>query len=163
MNAVGMGGLAAGPDAQLTGDLAELAEHVLPLAHPQVVEVLAAAQPAELIAGQFLLPRPQVVPQLDEGDEVAARCLVDGEAAVQLVGSLTVFGRAFRGSWMLSAAAMTITSRTQPCRSASTTIRAMRGSIGRRASCRPIFVNRRSVTAPAVAAGCNAPSSSSSR
>ena len=58
VNVVGMGRLAAGADAQLTGDLAELAEHILPLAHPKVVEVLAATQPPELIAGQFLLPRP---------------------------------------------------------------------------------------------------------
>ena len=48
---------------------------------------------------------------------------------------------------MLSAAAITITSRTQPWRSASSTIRPSRGSIGRRASCRPTLVSRRSVTA----------------
>ena len=89
-----MARLVAGADAELTGDLAELAEHVLPLAHPQVVEVLAATQPPELVAGQFLLPRPQVVPQLDEGEEVAACCLVDGEPAMHLIGSLAMFGGA---------------------------------------------------------------------
>ena len=79
--------LAAGADAQLAGDLAELAEQVLPLAHPQVVEVLAAAQLAELVAAQLLLPLAQVVPQLDEA--MKSKSLpVDGEAAVHLVGRL---------------------------------------------------------------------------
>ena len=94
VNAVGMARLAAGTDTQLTGDLAELAEHVVPLAHPKVVEVLATTQPPELIAAQFVLARPQVIPQLDERDEVAACRLVDGESTVHLVGSLAVFGRA---------------------------------------------------------------------
>ena len=43
---------------------------------------------------------------------------------------------------MDSAAAMTRISRAQPCWSASMIIRAMRGSTGRRAICRPVSVSR---------------------
>ena len=47
-----------------------------------------------------------------------------------------------RGSWIDSAAASTSTSPTTPCRSASSTMRARRGSAGIRASRRPILVRR---------------------
>ena len=47
-----------------------------------------------------------------------------------------------RGSWIDSAAAMTSTSRTQPLRSASTTIRPSRGSIGSWDRVRPSGVSR---------------------
>ena len=39
--------LVAGADAEVAGGLAQLAEEVLPLPHPEVVEELGAAQPAE--------------------------------------------------------------------------------------------------------------------
>ncbi len=39
--------------AQVSADELELGVQILPFAHPQVVEVLVAAQPAELVAGQF--------------------------------------------------------------------------------------------------------------
>ena len=48
-----------------------------------------------------------------------------------------------RTSWIDSADAITSTSRTHPNRSASITIRPSRGSIGRRASRRPILVSER--------------------
>ena len=53
-----------------------------------------------------------------------------------------------RGSWIDSAAATTSTSRRQPSRSASRIIRPSRGSIGSRASRRPIVVSRLRVRAP---------------
>lgn len=63
-----------------------------------------------------------------------------------------------RGSWMESAAAITITSRTTPSRSASITIRAIRGSTGSWASFRPSGVSRLRWS---FSAGSRAPSSCS--
>ena len=67
-----------------------------------------------------------------------------------------------RGSWIESAAVITSTSRRQPSRSASRIIRAIRGSIGSRASLRPIAGEPRTVTASCPQPGRSAPSSSSS-
>ena len=67
-----------------------------------------------------------------------------------------------RGSWMESAAVITSTSRRQPRRSASRIIRARRGSIGSRASLRPMPVRRGGAPVFAEEAGTSAPSSSSS-
>ncbi|CAB4823577.1 unannotated protein [freshwater metagenome] len=78
-------------DTQLAGDLAQLAEQIVPLAHAQVVEVFATAQLAELAAVQRLLLFAQVVPQLHKRQEVAAGNL---EAAVQFVGCNAMFGGA---------------------------------------------------------------------
>ncbi len=61
-----------------------------------------------------------------------------------------------RGSWMESAAAITITSRTQPFLSASSTIRASLGSTGSWASWRPSGVRRLRWS---FSAGSRAPSS----
>ena len=61
----------------------QLAVQVLPLAHPQVVEVLGAAQPPELVRRQRPLPLAQVVPQGHDRQQVGARHV---EPAVQLVG-----------------------------------------------------------------------------
>src|SRR5579859_1909293 len=65
----GPGALRAGGDADLLGCLAKLAVYVLPFAHPQVVQVLAAAQPPERRSGQLTLPVAQVVPQNEKGQE----------------------------------------------------------------------------------------------
>ena len=83
VHTVGVAGISAAAHTQLTGHLAQLAEQVLPLADAQVVQVLVAAQPPELVARQRLLLLAQVGPQTQEGDEVARR--VD-EARVLLVG-----------------------------------------------------------------------------
>lgn len=61
-----------------------------------------------------------------------------------------------RGSWMDRAAAMTMTSRTQLFLSASTTMRASRGSTGSWESWRPIGVSR---FLWSFSAGSRAPSS----
>ena len=74
-----------GRDAEVAGDLAELAEQVLPLADPQVVEVLGPAQLAELVGRQLPLLGPQVVPQGDDRQQVRAG---DVEPAVGSVGLL---------------------------------------------------------------------------
>ena len=49
------------------GDLAELAVHVLPLADPQVVEVLGLAHLAELARAAGLLLLAEVAPQVEVG------------------------------------------------------------------------------------------------
>ncbi|MNH06204.1 hypothetical protein D3C79_655650 [compost metagenome] len=72
-------------EAQLFHRLAQLEVDVLPLAHPQVGEKLLLAQAAERVAAQQVLLLFQVVPQVDEGEEVGLLIL---EAAVLLVGGL---------------------------------------------------------------------------
>ena len=67
-----------------SGDLAQLGLEVLPLAHPQVVEVLLAAHPPEGARAHLLLLRPQVAPEVQPGQEVRAWV---AEARVQLVGA----------------------------------------------------------------------------
>ena len=118
------------------GGLSQLAVQVLPLADPQVVEVLALAHPAERAAGQLALLLLQVAPEVEQRDEVG---VLVGEAGVRCVGLLPLRPAAARaGPGCDSAATMTSTSRRQPCRSASRTIRASRGSIGSAASLRPV-------------------------
>ena len=56
--------------AEGTGHLAQLRVQVLPLAYPQVVEVLGAAQLAKLVGGQGFLLFGQVPPQVEVGQEV---------------------------------------------------------------------------------------------
>ena len=93
----GRGGLARmgrEVDAERADDLAQLAVQVLPLAHSQVVQELAAAQLAELARAQLLLPFAQVVPQPDVREEVG---VVGGEPAVGLVGGLLGVGGALAG------------------------------------------------------------------
>ena len=115
-------------DAQVAGGLAELAVHVLPLADPQVVQVLAAAHPAERRRGQLALLVAQVVPQRHEGQEVRARL---GEPGVLGVGRVprvggplarVLDGQRRRDDQHLAA---------QPCWPASRIIRPSRGSSGR--------------------------------
>ena len=56
--------------AEVTHQLPQLATQVLPLAHPQVVEVLRPAHPPELVAGHALLLVAQVAPQGEVPEEV---------------------------------------------------------------------------------------------
>ncbi len=75
--------------ALLAGDRAQLAVQVLPFAHPQVVQELALAHPAELVRRQRLLLLAEVAPQLEVGGEVGGWV---GEAGVHRVGGLLLVG-----------------------------------------------------------------------
>ncbi|MCY1216637.1 hypothetical protein D9M72_285190 [compost metagenome] len=79
-------------DAQRAGELAQLGEEVLPFPHPQVVDVLGAAEPAEGRGGQFLLLLLEVVPEVQETGEV--RVLVP-EPRMLFRGELLLVGRSF--------------------------------------------------------------------
>ena len=68
----------------------ELAVEVLPLAHAQVVEVLGLAHAAERAARELALLLLEVVPEVEQGEEVARR--VD-EAGVEAVGLLAPLER----------------------------------------------------------------------
>ena len=83
----------------------------------------------------------EVAPEVEEGEEVRA---VVGEArrAWRRPPARCSAGRS-RGSWIDSAAAMTSTSRRQPVRSASSTMRPRRGSTGSGDSARPTAVSVR--------------------
>ena len=83
MDLLAVGGGAVDLHADALGGLAQLLDKVLPLADPQVVQVLGQAAPPELVAGELALELAQVPPQVQVGDEV--RVFV-GEAGVQLVG-----------------------------------------------------------------------------
>ena len=61
---------AAGVDAHLPRDLAQLGVEVLPLPDPQEVQVLPPAQLAELGGRELVLLLLQVLPQQPEGEEV---------------------------------------------------------------------------------------------
>ena len=87
VHAIRMAGLDPSADAQVAGDLAELAEQILPLTHTQVMEKLGAAQPSELVPRQRPLLLAEVVPQGDDRQQVAAR---DVEATVQGIGGLAL-------------------------------------------------------------------------
>ena len=58
---------------EVLADLLELGVQVLPFPHPQEVQVLVVAEPAELVGGQLTTFGLQVPPQPDDGDDVAAR------------------------------------------------------------------------------------------
>ena len=51
----------------------KLAEDILPLSHPEVIEVLAAAEASKLVAAEFFLLLAQIVPEVQDGEEVAGR------------------------------------------------------------------------------------------
>src|SRR5690606_34451172 len=70
MHELRLGRLAVDLDARVARRLAELRDEVLPLAHAQVVQELAAAALAELIARQRTLLLAQVAPQVEVGGEV---------------------------------------------------------------------------------------------
>ena len=64
----------------------ELPVHVEPFPNAHIVQVLAAAQAPERARTELGLLLPQVVPQVQQGEEVAGRI---GEAGVEAVGLLT--------------------------------------------------------------------------
>ena len=80
---VGLGGRVVAVEPEVGGHAPQLRVHVLPLAHPEVVEVLAAAQAPELVGGQRPLLLAQVAPQVQVGEEVRRGV---GEAGVEGVG-----------------------------------------------------------------------------
>lgn len=124
--------------AKLFHHLAQLGVDVLPLAHAQIVKKIDPALAAELIRRQRLLLLAEVVPQIDEGEEIG---LFIVEAAMFFVRGLLFVHRPLARVWIDSAEVMIIASRTQPCFCASSTIRARRGSTGSWLSWRPIGVS----------------------
>jgi hypothetical protein len=117
--------------------------HVGPLAHADVVEELAAAQASEGAGAEVALLLLQVVPEVEEGEEVARRI---GEARVRSACSRAAGSSAdgrSRTSWIDSPATIASTSGSTSRRRASMSMRAKRGSIGRRAISRPREVPRR--------------------
>ena len=78
-------------DSQRAGHLAQLADDVAPLAPPQVVKKLRAAQAPERRARQVACLHRQVAPQVQVGDEVRMRVR---QARVRGVGRALVLGRA---------------------------------------------------------------------
>ena len=76
--------------AKLFHHLAQLGVDVLPLAHAQIVKKIDPALAAELIRRQRLLLLAEVVPQIDEGEEIR---LFIVKAAVLLVGGLLLIHR----------------------------------------------------------------------
>ena len=81
-------------EAHLLADLAQLGLEVLPLAHPQVVEVLALAHPPEGARAELLLLLLDVAPQVQPGEEVG---LLGVEAGVLLVGLGALLGGSLAG------------------------------------------------------------------
>ena len=117
----------------------ELPVHVLPLAHAQVVEVLGLAQPPERAAAELALLLLEVVPEVEQGEEVARRV---GEAGVQLVGLRRASRAAARADPGSSARRRSRAPRAStPCCFDSISMRAKRGSIGSRESSRPTSVS----------------------
>jgi hypothetical protein len=78
---VDAGGTFAQPDVAERAD--DLAVEVLPLAHAEVIEELGATHPAERGAAASAAGLVEVIPQLQEREEVARRV---GEAGVRLIG-----------------------------------------------------------------------------
>ena len=138
VDAVGVGARLADLQAERLGELPELPVDVLPLPHPQVVEVLGLAQPPERARAELPLLRLEVVPEVEQAEEVARRV---GEAGVLLVGLGAALSGRSRGSWMVSPATIAITSRLVPWVFDSITIRPKRGSMGSFASCWPTRVS----------------------
>src|SRR5690606_10462798 len=92
LNAVRVDRAVAEREAEGFRQLAELADEVLPLANPQTVEVLVLAQAPECAGTEFLLLVLQIVPEVEQREEVARR--ID-EAGMLLVGLGPAFERAF--------------------------------------------------------------------
>ena len=83
MDVVGCGGLLIEPQAEVLGDLTELAVDVLPLADAQEVEVLVAAHAPEPVAAAFVALDPDVGPEQEPRQEVRR---VVGVPGVELGG-----------------------------------------------------------------------------
>ena len=115
-------------------------DEVLPLADAQVVQELGLAALAELVAGQLALQLAHVTPQVQaaRGSPTPRRV---GEARVALRRPAPGSAGRSRGSWIDSAAAMTMTSSAQARASASSTIRPRRGSTGAARAGGPVCVS----------------------
>ena len=103
-------GARAGPafDAARRSD-AQLAVHVEPLPHAHVVEVLGAAECGGTRSSRARAAAPQVVPEVQQGEEVARRV---GEPRVQPVGLARGAPRGrSRTSWIVMPATIASTSR----------------------------------------------------
>ena len=70
---LGLGRRVGDLDADLLGRLADLADQVLPLADPQVVQELALGLLAELVDRQLAAALVQVAPEVQVGEEVRVR------------------------------------------------------------------------------------------
>ncbi len=77
--------LAVNRNTQLFHHLAQLGIDILPLAYPQVVEVVGTAQTTELVRRQRFLLLAEVVPQVHKGEEVRLFVM---EAAMFFIGRL---------------------------------------------------------------------------
>ncbi len=125
--------------ARCAAGLAQLGDEVLPLADPQVVQVLGLAHPAEGAVTTAPAARLKVAPELEEAAK--SECSSANRAWAASAGLLLSTGRS-RGSWMDSAATTTSTSRMQPSRPASMHHPAEPRVEGSRASGGPSWVRR---------------------
>ncbi len=82
--------LAVDRNTQLFHHLAQLGVDILPLAYPQIVEVVGTAETAELVRRQRFLLFAKVVPQVNKGEEVR---LFVVEATMFLIGRLLLVHR----------------------------------------------------------------------
>ncbi len=82
--------LAVDRNTQLFHHLAQLGVDILPLAYPQIVEVVGTAETAELVRRQRFLLFAKVIPQVNKGEEVR---LFVVEAAMFLIGRLLLVHR----------------------------------------------------------------------
>src|SRR5690606_39237656 len=89
-----LGRLLVANQPKRAGHLPELALQVLPLADAEVVEEVRAAQLAELVGGELALLGVQVVPEVEQRDEVRVGIL---EPRVLLRGRLAVVVWSFPG------------------------------------------------------------------
>ncbi len=112
---VGLCGRAVARHPEVLGDLPQLRVQVLPLADPQVVQELAAAHPAERVAGQPRCCSSRCAHRLRSARK--SECGSANRRCCSSAACLRVGGRS-RGSCTDSAATMTSTSRRQPSASA---------------------------------------------
>ena len=75
VDAVRRRGCLVAVQAEFAADLLELGVQILPLPDPQEVQELVPAHPPERVAGQGFLLLAQVVPQPQQGEEIAAVAL----------------------------------------------------------------------------------------
>ena len=81
MDRVGAGGLGAWPDAELIGDIAELADEFSPLAQAGGCEEMIVAPGHELAAGERVAGVVLLVPDLEQCQKIAGVIAKDGRAA----------------------------------------------------------------------------------
>ena len=109
------------------GASSDLRDQILPLADPQVVQVLLSARPAQTVRRGATAHLPDVLPQVEQGVEVRAPVR---EPGVRGVGPAPLRLGSLPRVLDRQAATMTTTSRTHPVPAAARTIRPRRGSSG---------------------------------